>query len=83
MGWGGGTDVASDAITSFKEHNVPDSLRRELYIDLIQSLRSLDWNSCDECLGQDPVFDEAMEVVWRRWCEKQGYDYDELFGDRT
>ena len=82
MSWGSGTNIMFDIFTSFKKHDVPDSLRRELYIDLIESLRSLDWGEPDECLGPDPMFDEALEDVRRRWCESRGYDYDEWFGDR-
>jgi hypothetical protein len=72
-----------DTFTSFKEHNVPDQLRRELYVDLIESLRILGWGNPDGCIGQDPMFDEALEVVRRRWCENHGHDYDERYGDRT
>ena len=83
MSWGGGTDIMFDTFTSFKKHDVPDSLRRSLYIDLIESFQSMDWGSSDECVGSDPMFDEALEVVRRRWCENRGYDYDERYGDRT
>ena len=83
MSWGGGTDIMFDTIRSFKNNNVPDSLRRDLYIDLIESLQSMDWGDPDECIGPDPMFDAALEDVRRRWCESNGDDYDELSGDRT
>lgn len=82
MSWGGGTDIMFDTFKSFKKNNVPDQLRHDLYIDLIESLRSLDWGSADECLGSDPMFDEALEEVRRRWCQRKGYDYDAYYGDR-
>jgi len=73
--------VVSDTFTSFKKHNVPDSLRLKLYIDLIESLYSLDWDTDDECVGQDPVFDDALEIVRRRWYKRHRYDYNEWYGD--
>ena len=83
MSWGGGTDIMYDTFTSFNKHEVPAPLRRKLYIDLIESLRSMDWGDPDECLGPDPMFDEALEDVCRRWCESHGHDYDERYGDRV
>lgn len=83
MSWGGGTWIMFDMIKSFNKREVPDPLRRDLYLDLIDALQGEDWGSADECLGDDPMFDEALEIVHRRWCEKNDYDYDEMFGDRT
>ena len=83
MSWGGGTNIMFDIFTSFKKHEVPDSLRRSLYIDLIESFQGEDWGYPDECLGQDSIFDEALEDVRRRWCKRKRYNYDEFFGDRT
>ena len=82
MSWGGGTDIMYDTIRSFNKHEITDPVRLNLYLDLIESLQGQDWNSADECLGQDPVFDEALEDVRRRWCESRGHDYDERYGDR-
>jgi hypothetical protein len=70
-----------DAIESFNRHEIADSIKLNLYLDLIESLQDQDWGSTDECLGQDPVLDDALEIVNRRWCKKHGYDYDEMFGD--
>ena len=83
MSWGGGTDIMSDAIDSFNKHKIPAQLRLSLYIDLIQSLQGQDWGEPDECFGQDSVFDDALEIVRRRWCKRNRHDYDERYGDRT
>ena len=64
MSWGGGTDIMYDTIESFNKHEIPGPLRHKLYIDLIESLWSMDWGSADECLGQDSVFDEALEIAY-------------------
>jgi hypothetical protein len=82
MSWGGGTDIMYDTFTSFEKHNVTDGLRFDLYVDLIESLRSMDWGDPDECIGPDPMYDKALEDVRRRWCESHGHDYDERYGDR-
>lgn len=83
MSWGGGTDIMFDVFTSFNKHEITDPVRLNLYVDLIKSLQDQDWGSADECQGQDPMFDEALEVIRRRWCESNGDDYDEMFGDGT
>lgn len=82
MSWGGGTDIMFDTIRSFNKHEIAGPVRLNLYLDLIESLQGQDWGSTDECLGQDPVLDDALEIVHRRWCKRNNYDYDELFGDR-
>lgn len=81
MSWGGGTDIMFDAIRSFNKCNVPAQLRLSLYIDLIESLQDQDWGDPDECFGQDSAFDDALEIVRRRWCRRNGHDYSEFFGD--
>ena len=83
MSWGGGVDIMSDAITSFNKHKIPAPLRRKLYLDLIESLQSMDWGNANECQGVDPAYDGALETVYRRWCDSHGHDYDAFFGDRS
>jgi hypothetical protein len=63
MSWGGGTDIMFDMMRSFDRDDVEDAVRRQLYVDLIKSLWDQDWGSADECLGNDPMFDEALEIA--------------------
>ena len=77
MSWGGGTNIMSDMIRSFNKHQILGHVRHELYIDLIESLRGEDWHSCDECLGQDLVFDEVLDMMYLRWEEAYQQRYGE------
>ena len=77
MSWGGGTDIMFDSIRSFNKHKISASIRRKLYLDLIESLKSMDWGSANECLGQDPAFDGALETMYRRWDEAYRQRYGE------
>lgn len=66
MSWGGGADVAIDMIKSLNVW-VPDQmLRYRIYLDLIESLTSLDWDCYDEAMGEDEMFDKAVEFLYPR-----------------
>ena len=78
MSWGGGTDIMSDVITSFNKHKISASLRRDLYVDLIESLQSLDWGNYCDCYDQDPALDVALGIMEARRDEA----YRQKYGDR-
>jgi len=62
MGWSSGGDVMDGIIKAVRKH-VPKGARKALYLDLIQVLEDLDWDTQQESLGQDPVFDEALREL--------------------
>ena len=62
MGWAGGCDVMNFIIYRVKKkfpHD--DELRRDIYGIVIQALDGHDWDTHDECWGQDDKFDEALK----------------------
>ena len=63
MSWGGGRDIASDMIESLKKRGVNEHTRRLIYMDLIESLFSLDWDDTCDVEGIDPAFDAALKLV--------------------
>lgn len=68
MGWAGGSYVMSGIIRSAKKH-VSAKHRKAFYVDVIKALEDADWDTQDECLGKDPVFDEALYEVHPSWRE--------------
>ncbi|MHC4302796.1 MAG: hypothetical protein ACYS7Y_36520 [Planctomycetota bacterium] len=68
MGWAGGTYVMRDIIEAFvAQEELPADLRARLYIPIIESMEGADWDTQDECLGLDPVFDVTMRELHPDW----------------
>jgi hypothetical protein len=68
MGWCGGTDIMRDIIETFvAQEELPADLRARMYIPIIESLEQSDWDTQDECLGLDPVFDVTMRLLHPDW----------------
>jgi hypothetical protein len=58
MGWSSGSALFGDVISVIKP-NVPDKkVRKKMYLELIASFEDADWDTLDECLGEDDVYDE-------------------------
>lgn len=64
MGWAGGSSVMGSIIHGVKKRFSHDAgVRRDIYKIVIRALDGHDWDTHDECFGQDEAFDEAMKVV--------------------
>jgi len=64
MGWTSGSDLMADIINSLKRH-LPNNpkLRQKIYVDLIVAFEDSDWDTQDDCYGQDPAFDLALKGI--------------------
>lgn len=63
MGWARGSEHAEKLINVLIE-NIPDAeVRKIIYIDMIDAWYESDWDTQDEVLGIDPVFDAALKEV--------------------
>ncbi len=61
MGWCGGADVAREMVEAINQH-VPDvKIKRKLYRALIEALESNDWDTQNEAMGIDPIFDKLIQ----------------------
>lgn len=67
MGWARGSDIATDMVDAIAHSNIPIDDARKLYKRLIHSLESNDWDTQDEAMGIDPVFDEVMRDIHPDW----------------
>lgn len=59
MGWASGSSVARPLIETIKEQVAEESVRLEIYKVLYDVLRDQDWDTVDEAMGIDPVFDQV------------------------
>jgi hypothetical protein len=64
MGWAGGSDVMTSIIHGAKKRFPHDpEIRRDIYEITIWALDGHDWDTHDECMGQDIEFDKALEKL--------------------
>lgn len=61
MGWAGGSAIAIDIVEVISELVEDSSVKREIYEKLIDSLEEQDWDTQEEALGIDPVFDRLLK----------------------
>ena len=64
MGWASGSEVMSGIIRTAKRH-VPDEKTRVLiYRDIVDVLRDRDWDTLNECCGEDPAYDIIYNEIY-------------------
>jgi hypothetical protein len=60
MGWASGSELFSALITTTKKHVKDPKKRTAIYKDMIGAFEDQDWDTQDECVGEDPAFDKAL-----------------------
>lgn len=71
MGWASGSRLFSSVIEAVKP-NVPDEAKRkEIYKGLIEAFEESDWDTQDECMGEDDAYDAAMMELHPDWYEDE------------
>lgn len=69
MGWSSGTRLFSSVITAAKKA-IPDMEKRKtLYKEIIDAFEDADWDTQDECMGEDGAYDEAIREMHPNWFE--------------
>jgi hypothetical protein len=74
MGWSSGSGLFSLVIESIKNNVLDHGERVEIYKGLIDSFEEFDWDTQDECLGEDPAYDEALYELHPNWNEEDEDD---------
>lgn len=60
MGWASGSTIFLGIIESAKKA-IPDfATRKQFYTELIDLFEDADWDTQNECMGQDDAYDEAL-----------------------
>lgn len=58
MGWAGGSEVFSGIIAAVKREVAEKEVRKRIYQPIIEAFEDSDWDTQDECLGEDDAYDE-------------------------
>lgn len=65
MGWASASTIMNIVIDNVKLHVPNDAARRGIYQPIYDALTDEDWDTVDESLGKDHVFDQiATEDGW-------------------
>lgn len=59
MGWASGSEVMGRIIKVVKKEVASKAKRKALYMGIIQALEDHDWDTQDECLGEDQAYDDV------------------------
>jgi hypothetical protein len=63
MGWAGGSELLEQIIRILQEHVPDDSVREDIYIDIINAFEDADCDTVYELLGEDEAFDAAYHLI--------------------
>lgn len=66
MGWASGSRLFGKVIEAAKSR-MSDRERKDFYKEVIDAFEDSDWDTQDECLGADPMFDEALREFHPGW----------------
>lgn len=64
MGWSGGSRLFGSLITTLMENVPEDAAREAIYRDMVDAFQDADWDTLDECLGDDEVYDAIYEELF-------------------
>ena len=67
MGWASGSSVMDIIIAALSYHIKDDTVRYQIYKLLIEALEGNDWDTQNECLGYDTMFDVALDSIHPDW----------------
>ncbi len=64
MGWASGSRLFSAVIAAIQPEVKSEPKRRKIYASLIKAFRDDDWDTLDECLGEDPAYDAVYDELF-------------------
>lgn len=64
MGWSSGSTIFSQIISAIQPEIKNVNKRKAIYIKLIAAFENADWDTLDECLGEDPAYDKAIKELY-------------------
>jgi hypothetical protein len=74
MGWSGGSSVMNGIIDVVHREIKDPAVKQRLYKGIIEALEGSDWDTQEECLGQDIAFDAALAELYPDWASDWGID---------
>lgn len=67
MGWCSGSTLFGKIIEAAIEEIPDDENRKRFYLKAIEAFEDEDWDTHDECLGEDDAFDAALKELHPDW----------------
>ena len=64
MGWASGADVMSGVIGAVQKEVKDKKSRKRIYKEIIEVLENSDWDTQDECRGEDSAYDEVLDELY-------------------
>jgi len=64
MGWGSGSSTFSAVIVAVKPVVASKEDRKKIYRQIIAAFEEQDWDTQDECLGEDEAYDEVYAEIY-------------------
>lgn len=75
MGWASGSRLFSEVIDVIKKYVPDEDERVDIYKGLIDAFEEADWDTQDECMGEDAAYDTALKELHPEWYDE--YEEDE------
>lgn len=69
MGWASGSRLMSEIIKGLVESDVNADQREAFYRIVIPAMESMDWDTQDECEGEDAAYDKVLMELHPDWFE--------------
>lgn len=63
MGWNSGSRLFKELILSLNEAEVDENQREMIYTRMIEVFTDDDWDTPDECLDLDKVYDRVLKDI--------------------
>jgi hypothetical protein len=66
MGWSSGTELFSAVIKAAKKAIPDENIRKVFYQEVYEAFLDEDWDTEDEVLSKDPIFEEVYRDRWNK-----------------
>ena len=70
MGWASGSTLFSQIIEGVKPVVSDKEMRKAIYRPIIEAFEDADWDTLDECEGEDEAYDEVVREMHPEWYDE-------------
>ncbi len=74
MGWGSGSRLMREVIDKLRQRKATEANRRLVDEILIPIMEDYDWDTQDECMGEDETFDNVLRELHPNWFDCEDLD---------
>lgn len=77
MGWSRGSEFMVEMARGLKKAKMPAEHRFTVYNTLYPILENEDWDTQEECLGEDPELDKVVHLYLEVWDDEDSRSYSQ------